>query len=203
MAGPQKQFAIDDALDKALTVFWRQGFELTSVQDLVAGMGINRASLYDTFGNKTELYKKALQRYIDRAMTDMREHLLNGSGPVAQRLQNYFISMNAIHKNGDRHFGCFLNNSAVELGPHYPDIAAVVRQAWTEMESVFRTLLDQAVTTGELPAHTDTAALAATINMMLQGVSVMAKAGTPEQHLGKIIATVLRLLADQGAGGQT
>jgi len=194
MAGPQKQFDIDAALDNALGVFWRQGFELTSMQDLVNGMGINRASLYDTFGNKTELYKKALQRYIDKAQVDMGERLLNNSEPVAQRLMNYFVSLNQAHKNGEHNFGCFLNNTAVELGPHYPEIAELVRNTWAEMESFFRTLLDDAVKKNELPPHTDTAALAATINMTLQGISVMAKAGTPEQHLGQIISTVLGLL---------
>lgn len=194
MAGPQKQFEIDTALDKALAVFWRQGFEMTSVQDLVDGMGINRASLYDTFGNKTELYKLALQRYIDKAQAEMRERLLNSPGPIAERLMNYFISLNTAHKNGDRHFGCFLNNTAVELGPHYPEIAAMVRDTWAGMEDMFRFLLDEAVKKHELPPDTDTAAIAATINMTLQGISVMAKAGTPEQHLGQIIGTVLSLL---------
>lgn len=194
MAGPQKQFDLDAALDKALEVFWRQGFEFTSIQELVNAMGINRASLYDTFGNKTELYKKALQRYIDTTQAQMRERLLSGSEPLAQRLMNFFMSQNEAHKNGDRHIGCFLNNTAVELGPHYPEIAELVRNSWAEMETLFRTLLDEAVKKGELPPHTDTAAIAATINMTLQGISVMAKVDIPEQHLGQILDTVLGLL---------
>ncbi|MDH5230595.1 MAG: TetR/AcrR family transcriptional regulator [Gammaproteobacteria bacterium] len=194
MAGPQKQFDIDAALDRALAVFWRQGFELTSVQDLVNGMGVNRASLYDTFGNKSELYKKALQRYIEQALTKTRDMLLNSEGTAEQRLMNYFLGLNEQHKNGEHHFGCFLNNTAVELGPHYPEFAQQVRSAWQAMEIIFCRLLDEAVAKGELSKDLDTAAIAATINMMLQGVSVMAKAGTPEQHLGQIIGTVMSLL---------
>ena len=194
MAGPQKQFDTDAALAKALEVFWRQGFELTSVQDLVKGMGINRASLYDTFGNETELYQKALQRYIQQSLQVSRQLLLDNPGTVVERLQNYFYSLNQAHKNSERHFGCFLNNTAVELGPHYPEFAGQVRQAWEEMETLFRTLLEEGVRKKELPPHLDTAAVAATINMMLQGISVMAKAGVPEQQLGQIIGTVMQLL---------
>ncbi len=195
MAGPHKQFDTDAALGRALEVFWRQGFELTSIQDLVQGMGINRASLYDTFGNKTDLYQKALQRYIDRALDKSRKLLLDSPGSVADRLQNYFLAMNAEHKQGELHFGCFLNNTAVELGPHHPLFAQQVRSAWSEMESLFRTLLDEGVAKGELPPSLNTAAIAATINMMLQGISVMAKAGVPEEQLGQIIGTVMGLLA--------
>ncbi|MDH5325337.1 MAG: TetR/AcrR family transcriptional regulator [Gammaproteobacteria bacterium] len=194
MAGPQKQFDTDTVLAKALEVFWRQGYELTSVQDLVKGMGINRASLYDTFGNKTQLYQQTLQRYIEQSLTQSRELLLHHPGTVVQRLQNYFYTLNSTHHDNECHFGCFLNNTAVELGPHYPQFAEQVRNAWTEMETIFRTLLEQGVKKQELPPHLDTAAIAATINMMLQGISVMSKAGVPKEQLAQIIATVMNLL---------
>lgn len=194
MAGPQKQFDTETVLAKALEVFWRQGFESTSVQDLVKGMGINRASLYDTFGNKTELYQKALQRYIQQSLAVSRELLLDSPGTAVERLQHYFYSMNKAHENSTRNFGCFLNNTAVELGPHYPEFAEQVRSAWAEMETIFRVLLEDGVKKQELPPDLDTAAIAATINMMLQGISVMAKAGVPDQQLGQIIGTVMRLL---------
>ncbi|MDH5219133.1 MAG: TetR/AcrR family transcriptional regulator [Gammaproteobacteria bacterium] len=194
MAGPQKQFDTNAALDRALAVFWQQGYELTSVQDLVKGMGINRASLYDTFGNKNQLYKRALQRYKEEALANTRQALLNAPGKVQDRLLNFFYSLNEGHKSDKGNFGCFLNNTAVELGPHHPDIAEAVRQGWTEMEKIFKELLDEGVEKGELAVDINTAAIAATINMMLQGISVMAKAGTSEQQLGQIIGTVLSLL---------
>ncbi|MDH5547974.1 MAG: TetR/AcrR family transcriptional regulator [Gammaproteobacteria bacterium] len=196
MVGPQKQFDKDAALDRALAVFWRQGYELTSMQDLVKGMGINRASLYDTFGNKNQLYKLALQRYKDQAIATTRALLLDAPGSVRERLLNYFYSLKDAHKSDEGNFGCFLNNTAVELGPHQPDIAMAVRGGWTDMEKIFQEALDQAVNNGELSPDTNTAAIAATINMMLQGISVMAKAGTPEQQLGQIIETVLSLLGN-------
>ena len=66
MARP-KEFDVDDALQQALELFWRKGYEATSVQDLVAAMGIQKASLYGTFGDKHSLYMKALQRSNSRA----------------------------------------------------------------------------------------------------------------------------------------
>jgi TetR/AcrR family transcriptional repressor of nem operon len=197
MAGPHKQFDTNAALDRALAIFWRQGFELTSMQDLVDAMGINRASLYDTFGNKTELYKMALQRYKHEALAAIRRKLHSAPDTVQQRLLKFFSSLIASHEADNGNIGCFLNNTAVELGPHYPEIAALVREAWHDMEDIFKTLLDEGVAKGELPPGADTAALAATINMMLQGISVMAKAGTPDEHLLRIIHSALALLDRQ------
>lgn len=194
MAGPQKQFDTNAALDSALAVFWRQGYELTSMQDLVSAMGINRASLYDTFGNKHELYKKALQRYKNTSLAMTREKLINSPGTVSERLLNYFYSLSQSHVAEQQHIGCFLNNTAVELAPHYPDIAELVREAWQELENIFKAVLDDGVSKQELPANINTTAIAATINMTLQGISVMAKAGTTNAQLGQIIGTVLSLL---------
>ena len=65
--GRPREFDVDEALDRALQVFWRKGYEGASLPDLTEAMGINRPSLYAAFGNKEELFRKALDRYAERA----------------------------------------------------------------------------------------------------------------------------------------
>ena len=114
-----KAFDPDAALQKAMHVFWERGYEATSVQDLVEGMGINRFSLYSTFGNKHQLFVTVLERYcatIGANLVGDLEHSAAGLTAIRQfftRLVDFFASA-----KGWR--GCLMTNTAVELAPHDP-----------------------------------------------------------------------------------
>jgi len=88
MARP-KEFDCDVVLDKAMALFWRQGYEATSIQDLVTHMGINRQSLYDTFSSKRQLYLAVMDRYIDRVVS-RRLTVVNASSAATGAIRQFF-----------------------------------------------------------------------------------------------------------------
>src|SRR5262245_6778969 len=104
MARP-KEFDVDDALDRALGTFWRKGYEATSVHDLVAAMGIQRASLYGTFGDKRELYLRALRSYQARSLDAMATALARGRSPKAA-VRRFVLGVAAQAGGRQGRFGC-------------------------------------------------------------------------------------------------
>jgi TetR/AcrR family transcriptional repressor of nem operon len=192
MVGPSKQFDRDEALGRALEVFWARGFEATSMQDLVDHMGINRASMYDTFGNKHALFSQAVDWYVTQVLGDFAR-ILEAPGSPLGNIRRYFKTFQE-QAHGPRHHGCFINNTAVELGPHDPEIAEKIRSVWRQMEALFQAALDRAVQAGELGSNADTRALARLLNTTVQGLAVKGKAGVPPAQLTDVVRTLFSLL---------
>ena len=105
-----KEFDPDDVLDKAMDVFWSQGFEATSIQDLVNAMGINRGSIYDTFGNKIRLFNLALSRYQIDAPS---QKLLNNAdtGNPRKEIEDFFNGLLNRYGCSEEKRGCLITNS--------------------------------------------------------------------------------------------
>ncbi|CQR64186.1 TetR/AcrR family transcriptional regulator [Streptomyces leeuwenhoekii] len=171
-----KEFDPDAALQSALELFWRRGYEATSMSDLVAHLGVGRASLYATFGNKRELYLKALERYEQARLPEMVREL-SRPGPalpgVRALVRRYADEAAA---DGPRRLGCFVTNTAAELAPHDPAAARQVERNWDHLESVLHSALVRAREQGELPAGRDPLALARMLLVLLQGLRVVGKA---------------------------
>lgn len=192
MAGPMKQFDQNEALNKALQVFWDKGYEATSMQDLVKHMGINRASMYDTFGNKYELFKKAIDVYCQQTLLNTKQ-ILQSPGSPLQNIMRYYQLLGS-STGIVKHHGCFINNTAVELGPHKPEIARYIRNHWAKVEEIFKSALDQAVEQGEIHPNTDTAALARLFNTLIQGLAVSSKVEISPERLASVVSTAFALL---------
>ena len=109
-----KSFNVDEALDVAVDVFWRRGFAATSMEDLVAEMGINRGSLYATFGSKESLYELALARYADGALSRLAEILNDEAHSMAERIETLLRAA----ASGDQR-GCLVVNTAMERGAEH------------------------------------------------------------------------------------
>lgn len=181
MAGPVKQFDKEEALNKALEVFWINGFEATSMQELVDKMGINRASMYQTYGNKQSLFMAALDRYISTNQAQL-EQALEAPGSPLGNLQQLFMHFIEEGLKGEKR-GCFINNTAIELGPHDPAIAKKIRDFWQTFEDLIGNTLDRAVEQNELPRELDTRNTASLLNITLQGLVVKTKTGASKQEL--------------------
>jgi len=192
MAGPAKQFDQQDALKKALEVFWDKGYEATSMQDLVNHMGINRASMYDTFGSKYELFKQSLDAYCQQSLVNIKQ-VLGEPGSALQNIVRYYQLLGS-STGMVKHHGCFINNTAVELGPHKPEIADYIRQHWSAVEALFESTLDRAVEQGELHPDTDTASLARLFNTLIQGLAVSSKVQIPQKYRSSVVKTVFQIL---------
>ena len=113
-----KDFDPDLALDNAMRLFWRQGYHATSIQDLVEATGINRASLYATFGGKEALFLAAVERYLAE-INRVRIAKLQGNPSPRAAIQGYFDDLVEFAIGDGRRLGCMLTNSAVEFSARF------------------------------------------------------------------------------------
>ncbi len=192
MAGPNKQFDPNHTLDKALQLFWKKGYESTSMQELVDVMGVNRASLYQTYGNKHDLYTASLNRYIEGTL-DTFKQTLEKSGPALENLRNLFQNL-VLHSLQGGMQGCFINNSAVELGPHDLELAEQIRNVWIQFEDFFSIMIQRAVDNLELKADTDVRKIAQLLNTNLQGLIIQTKTNIKKKKLFDSIELIFDLI---------
>ncbi len=191
MARP-KEFDPEQALDKAMEVFWRKGYEATSIEDLVTRMEINRGSLYETFGDKQQLFLAAMDRYCN-GMVAERLKLLEQPGPALNTIKNFIGDMVRMAL-ATRRKGCLIANTAMELAPHEKAIGDRVACALEDVEEAFFKALQRAKVNGELRHDQNPRALARYLTTMMQGIIVMYKAGTPTKALRDAVETGLSVL---------
>ncbi len=192
MAGPTKQFDQDQTLDIALQLFWMKGYESTSMQELVNAMGINRASLYQTYGNKYDLYVASMDRYIDSTL-DLFKQALKQPGPALEILRTLFQNI-VLSSQQEGFHGCFINNTAVELGVHDQELAKKIRGVWQQFEDMFTEMIQRAVDHDELKSDIDVHITAQLLNTHLQGLMVQSKTKISEKKLFDNIELVFRLI---------
>lgn len=197
MAGPSKQFDRDQTLDRAVQLFWEQGYEATSMQDLVNAMGINRASLYQTYGNKQQLYLASLERYSATILAHV-SGLLNKPGTPLTNLHDLFVHVIEQSLEGNMH-GCFINNTAVELGPHDAKLAEKIRDIWVQFEHLFAARLQQAIEQQQLAADTDPQQLAQVLNINLQGLMVKTKVNSDKAELIRAVDALFEMIKNKTA----
>lgn len=189
-----KEFDPDAALQSALELFWRRGYEATSVADLVEHLGIGRASLYATFGNKHELYLKALDRYTEgRDALLLAELSQPGDALPAVRAVVRRFAAEAV-ADDVRAKGCLVTNTAVELAPHEPASARRVEMSWDRFETLLHSALVRAQARGELPEGRDPRALARMVLVLLQGVRVVGKTSGDTARVRDAVEQALSLL---------
>jgi TetR/AcrR family transcriptional repressor of nem operon len=180
-----KQFNVDEAVTKAMHVFWKHGYGPTSMQDLVDSMGIGRGSIYGTFGNKHGLFVRALRVYIRGCCKSMVAMSASTSSP-AEAISNVFES--AIRRaldDGSRD-GCFLVNTALELAPHDQEVAKLVANAFADVENVFRTLIARGQEVGEVRRDVDPDRTARLLLSLMIGLRVLERS-RPEEPLLRAI----------------
>lgn len=188
-----KEFDQTRALDKALEVFWRKGYTATSIQDLVAHMGINRQSIYDTFGDKHRLFIAALQRYRQQTRPSMAQVFATTESPLAA-IQQILTGMVDEAMADPHHRGCFMNNSTVELAPHDPETACVVQENGEEVQRMFQEAILRAQELGEIAADRDATALARFLLSSIQGLRVMSKMTNDRAVLQDIVDVTMSAL---------
>ena len=188
--GRPREFDVDKALDLALQVFWRKGYEGASMADLTETMGITKPSLYSAFGNKEELFRKALDRYVDGpggyvqvalgkpAARAVVEHLLYGAADAVT--------------DPDHPPGCLAVQGALSCGDAAESIKQELMSRRANGEEDLRKRFDRAIAEGDLPAGSDAADLARYISAILQGMAVQAAGGTSREQLRKIAEMALR-----------
>ncbi|MET7699765.1 TetR/AcrR family transcriptional regulator [Streptomyces sp. NPDC005485] len=189
-----KEFDPEAALQAALELFWQRGYEATSMSDLVERLGVGRASIYATFGNKHELYLKALERY-QQARDPLLLRELSQPGPALPAVRAVVRRFaDEAATEGKRLTGCFVTNTAAELAPHDPAAARRVEHSWDHIETLFHSALVRAQAQGELAADRDPLALARMLLVLLQGLRVVGKASADPARVRDAATQALTLL---------
>jgi TetR/AcrR family transcriptional repressor of nem operon len=187
-----KEFDPEEALDRALDIFWRRGYEGTSLRDLLEGMDISRQSLYDTFGDKRSLCLKVLARYEDLTMQGLIQ-LLQGRGTLTaiRGFAAYFLH-EVVH-DGDRG-SCLMATTALEVGRADPEIQSVVKAYFTRIEVQIHTVLASAMEAGQLAPDRDLRALARHLVNAIHGLGIMGRAGFSRPVLRQMLNVALSVL---------
>jgi AcrR family transcriptional regulator len=184
------------ALDAAMRVFWEQGYEATSTDDLLRAMGIGRQSMYDTFGDKKQLYLAVLSHYTDTGGADLRRRLAAGPSPLAAL--EAFLRQIAGVDAALRARGCFSVNAVAEFGQADADVRALVERSQRVTETIFAEVLTRARQAGELKAGLDPAAAAHFVHTAIRGMRISAKAGADAAQLGATVDFVIAALKAHG-----
>ena len=192
MARP-REFDREVALDRAMAAFWAKGYEATSIEDLVDRMGIQRGSLYGTFGDKRTLFLAALERYQEVVARELFE-TLDAPGSGLEAIRRFFRLRVASALDRGRPAGCLVTNSVVELSRRDRGAAARIGGSLGKMEAGFRRALERARAAGELAPGRDLRALARFLTSSAQGLSVMAKASPDRARLEDVVSVVLGAL---------
>ena len=188
-----KEFDKDAVVLKAMEVFWNRGYEATSIQDLVDAMGINRGSIYDTFGDKSGLFQAAMQRYLLDAPS---QRLIQNaeSGSPREEIEAFF---NAIIDRSDcpkERKGCFITNSIAELCARDSNMAAHFKEGMSRMEEAFYILIKRGQEVGDVSPWRNPRQLARSLMASAQGLIVVSKVGPGRETLEDIAGTALSLL---------
>jgi TetR/AcrR family transcriptional repressor of nem operon len=190
--GRPPKFDRQEALEKSMELFWKKGYEATSLADLLEAMGIGRQSLYNTFGDKHRLFLEAAKHYID----GKGQHLINAiqaPGSPIGSIKNALTQLVESMSSGECH-GCLVTNSIVELAPHDDEVHKLIRSTINRVEKAMKTTLDRAVTVSEISPEADTRAMARFLNSTVHGLVVMHKASTSKAALKDIVKIALTTL---------
>ena len=188
--GRPREFDVDKALDLALQVFWRKGYEGASMADLTETMGITKPSLYSAFGNKEELFRKALDRYVDGPGGYFQVALAK---PTARAVVEHLLYESANAVTDPNHPpGCLAVQGALSCGDAAESIKQELVSRRAKGEQDLRQRFERAIAEGDLPPGSDAADLAAYLSAILQGMAVQAAGGTTRAQLRKIAEMALR-----------
>ena len=188
--GRRRAFDPDKALEAALRVFWKKGYEGTALSDLTAAMGINRPSIYATFGNKEALFRKALDRYNSKMTGFTAEALKEPTArAVAERLMVGTADLLSCPGNPK---GCLMVQGALACGDEADPIRKELISRRATGEAALRERFERAKVEGDLPTGADPGDLARYVVAVMHGMSVQSAGGASREELQRVINLSLR-----------
>ncbi|GGC60750.1 TetR/AcrR family transcriptional regulator [Undibacterium terreum] len=181
----KKEFNREEAVHKAMAVFWEKGYEGTSTDDLLAGMGIGRQSMYDTFGDKHQLYLEALQRYVSDSVGNLLLCLRGESSSILaiRKVLLEIASGTAEHQA----MGCMGVNAVSEFGQTDKDVNDILQSGGTLLESTLERVVSDGQKKGEIRASLQPRIAASFLSSTLLGLKVSAKGGASQEALHAIV----------------
>ena len=196
--GRPRGFCVEDTLDRAMTVFWRHGYEGASMSDLTAAIGINSPSLYACFGSKEGLFRAVLERYDQRRKKFMEDVI---AAPTAQKVAETYlhgVADFASDTSGQNPPGCLLLQSGLSCGDS--DIPDELARHRAEKEEALRNRFEKVRKAGELPKGVTPAMLARFLMTVSNGICVQASSGSSVKELHEVAAMALMGWPGRNAG---
>ncbi|WP_322745733.1 TetR/AcrR family transcriptional regulator [Paenibacillus donghaensis] len=184
-----KEFNEDQALHQAMLLFWKRGYEATSIPDLLQVMGISRSSLYATFSDKQALYIAALEHYKKTSFN--KQAILERASSARAGIQQFFEQHIASAYDISLPGGCFVTNAATTLESPDEKINELIKTSFLNLEQAFCELLEKGRQSGEIDKNTDIQALSYLLLNLHQSINVMAKIGQDQQRAMKMINFVI------------
>jgi len=190
--GRPKQFNEVEVLERAMNLFWLRGYEATGMADLLREMGISRQSLYDTFGSKRGLFLRVIEHYrttqLARALA-----LLERDGSPRANVRDVLGFFEALALDA-RCRGCLVANALVELGPHDPEVAALLGETLELLRAGIERALVRAREAGELAAHKSPGELSSALANSLVGLAVTGKLPLDRSAIRAVYSGTLSML---------
>ncbi len=181
--GRPREFDEEQALDRAMQVFWGRGYRNTSLDDLLNAMRIQRGSFYNTFGSKKETYLRAIDRYSEFMFNGgpytQAAHMEPGLGALAAMVDSYIDSV-----TGDAEpRGCFFAHVSKEHRGDDPAIQQAIMAGIERMRGIVKRSIEAAQRDGDLPGEVSAEGMATLFMSVAWGIHVMAEAGLPKEDL--------------------
>lgn len=188
----EKNFNIDDVLDRAMRAFWSRGYAATSMQDLVDCTGVNRASLYATYGDKRALFLAALRKYIGEHCRHEIEVLETEPSPrrAIEKMFRFLFEKEMAAGNN----GCFVTNTALELSAHDSEVAAIIAGAQSEFEGFFRRMIERGQAAGEFDAGISAKEMARALLSSFIGLAVLSRSRRDPRIVNTVVKAALAQL---------
>lgn len=190
--GRAKGFDENEVLERAMQLFWTQGYEETPLPELLSAMGISRQSLYDTFGNKRELFLRTIEHYRATQLSHALE-LLERDGSPRENIEavlGFFADLAA----DVRGRGCLVANALVEVAHRDPELSSLLEETLDLLREGLRVALERAREHGEIPADRSPAALARALTNAMIGMAVTGKLRPGPDVIRDIHAGTLSML---------
>jgi TetR/AcrR family transcriptional repressor of nem operon len=184
---------VDERLDQAMQLFWEKGYFDTSVEDLGARTGLNRAAIYGEFGNKKKLFEALLGRYQEKVTARRLVPLLEPEAGLSQ-IEQFFRQFRNFGARGESRLGCLMCLTAAEVSPHVGSVARIVTSFLEELTRLFRRALVTARKRGEVRPGTDATRLANYLTGSVLGLMALIRSPAPRAAISDYVAGVLSLL---------
>lgn len=188
-----KLFDEKEVLEKAMNLFWEKGYYATSIQDLVNYLGINRASMYDTYGGKKNLFEKAFLHY-STTNREAQKKFLESHDDIRVGLKKLFeIAIQQSNLDKD-HKGCFVVNSTVEFIPNEKDFFSLIQDNKKKFEGIFFNYLLSGVEKNQISEDKNLQAIATLFFTFYNGLKVVTKVDFDAVVFSKSVDSLLSVL---------
>ncbi|MGL4230939.1 MAG: TetR/AcrR family transcriptional regulator [Casimicrobium sp.] len=193
--GRPLSFDREAALHQAMLLFWRHGYESTSLNDLTVAMGVTPPSIYAAFGDKKQLFRESVRRYLSGTATPTT--IIDGASTARQAVWDLLKASAIAFTSDDLPRGCLLASSTISCSAAATDLQAELAGIRRQIEACLKNKIVCDVSAGNLPNTTDASAIAGHVMAVIQGMSTLARDGASRSKLVRVAQTAMRALPEK------